>query len=121
MGLRWSDLTQEAIARIRMAVDNDKKARNLQAQANVEDSTEIPTESVKPLNNLERHWTLGSPSGTRLDTRSLEEKFALTDRDYLSFDEHLRSFLIYAFPEEAPRFENLIYVHSFCSKTGFLS
>jgi hypothetical protein len=60
------DKTQEAIAYIRMAVDNDDKAHTLQTQAEAGDSTEIPRESGQ--HNLEQHWCFGSRSGGRLDT-----------------------------------------------------
>jgi hypothetical protein len=102
------DETQEAIAYIRMAVDNDDKARALQSQAEVNDSTETPREPE--LHNPEQHWSFGSRSGGRLDTRELEKNLATTDHDYISFDERLRAFITTTFPEEAPRYEDLIYV-----------
>ena len=105
------DENQEAIALIRMAIDDDNRARTLQAQADVEDRvTELPRE--QELHSLDGHWTFGSPSGTWLDSRELEEIFAPTNHDFLSFDERLRSFITHAFPEEAPRYEDLIYVCS---------
>jgi hypothetical protein len=103
------DENQEAIALIRMAIDDDNRARTLQ---DVEDhAMELPREPE--LNNLqERHWTFGSCDGTRLDSRELERIFAPTDSDFIYFDERLRSFITHNFPEEAPRYEELIYVRS---------
>ena len=102
------DENQEAIALIRMAIDDYNGARTLQ---NVEDAMKLPREPE--LNNFqERHWTFGSPHGTRLDSRELERIFAPTDSDFISFNERLRSFITHNFPEEAPRYEDLIYVCS---------
>jgi len=102
------DETQEAIAFVRMAVDNDDMAHATQAKMAIEDGVEISAESEP--HSPERHWTFGSPTGTRLDTRDLENKFAPMDQDYISFDERLRSFIMHCFPEDAPRYEDLIYV-----------
>jgi len=111
------DETQEAIAYVRMAVDNDDIARATQAKTDIEDSVEVSEHSH------ERHWTFGSPTGARLDTRDLENNFAPMDRDYISFDERLRSFIMHCFPEDAPRYEDLIYVRAHSSNGlnhGFL-
>jgi hypothetical protein len=101
------DENQEAIARIRMAIDNDNRARTLQAQPGVEDCelAESPE-----LYSDQRHWTFGSPNGRRLDSREVERHSAPTDRDFISFDERLCTFITHCFPEEAPRYEELIYV-----------
>lgn len=106
------DGNQEAIALIRMAIDDDDKARNLQAQVDVEDCAAELLDDLK-LQISGQHWTFGSHSSTRLDSRELEKNFAPTNRDFVSFDERLRSFLIHNFPEEAPRYEDLIYVCPF--------
>ena len=107
------DGNQEAIALIRMAIDNDDKARTLQAQleADIEDSApKLPSDLELQISG--RRWTFGScsTSGTRLDSRELEKDLAPTNRDFVSFDERLRSFIVHNFPEEAPRYEDLIYV-----------
>lgn len=101
------DENQEVIALIRMAVDNDKKARAFQDQsdADVVLHTDRPSSS-------QHHWTFGSPSGTKLNSRELEKKFAPSDRDFVSFDERLRSFITHNFPDEVLRYEDLIYVCS---------
>ena len=108
------DENQEAIALIRMAIDDENKAKTSQAQA--DRVMELAKEPDSELHSLEQHWTFGSPSGTRLDSRELEKILAPTNRDFLSFDERLRSFITHSFPEEAPRYEDLIYVCSFWFK-----
>ena len=103
------DGNQEAIALICMAINDDDKARTLQAQVDVEDCAAGPPSDLE-LQTPGRHRTFGSHSSTRLDSRELEKDFAPTNRDFVSFDERLRSFLAHNFPEEAPRYEDLIYV-----------
>ena len=97
------DANQEVIALIRMAIDNDNKSRTLQAQSDIEDHE-------TNLEKLSLNWTFGSRSGTRLDSRALEEKLAPGDHNFISFDERLRSFIAYYFPEEALRYEDMVYV-----------
>jgi hypothetical protein len=107
------DENQEAIALIRMAIDDDDKARTSQAQVDIENCVaELPRDLE--LHDPRQHWTFCSrtSSSTRLDSRQLEKIFAPTDRDFVSFDERLRSFVVHNFPEEAPRYEDLIYVRS---------
>lgn len=108
------DENQEAIALIRMAIDNDNKSRTLQAQTDIEDHE---TNSDSEMHNLKQHWTFGSRSSTRLDSRVLEKQLAPGDRDFIAFDERLRSFIAHCFPEEAPRYEDLVYV---CSTSPML-
>jgi hypothetical protein len=100
------DENQEVIALIRMAIDNDNRAK-IQAAVE-EDVAELPIE----LQTADQHWNFGSPNGTRLNSQELERIFAPTNHDFISFDEHLRSFITHNFPEEAPRYEDLIYVRS---------
>jgi hypothetical protein len=107
------DENQEAIALIRMAIDNDNKARISQAQADEDHVAGLPSDLGPHTDTgLERHWTFGSHTGTRLDSRELEKVFAPTNCDFVSFDTRLRSFIIHYFPEEAPRYEDIIYVCS---------
>ncbi|PPQ86075.1 hypothetical protein CVT25_003329, partial [Psilocybe cyanescens] len=100
------DENQEAIALIRMAIDNDNRARSLQSDA--EDSMTKPPEEPESYIPEER-WIFGSHSGTRLDSRELEKTFAPINRNFISFDQRLRSFITNNFPGEAPRYEDLIY------------
>ena len=106
------DENQEAIALIRMAIDDDNKARTSQAQTDIEDHVaELPSD-LEPHSPKRHNWTFGSHTGTRLDSRELEKIFAPTNSDFVSFDMHLCSFIIHNFPEEAPRYEDIIYVCS---------
>ena len=104
------DGNQEAIALIHMAIDDDDKVQTLQAQADIEDcAAELPSDLELQLPG--QHWTFGScTSGPRLDSQELEKDLAPTNHDFVSFDERLRSFIVHNFPEEAPRYEDLIYV-----------
>ena len=99
------DANQEAIALIRMAIDNDNKSRIVQAETDINDR-----EPDSEVLSLKQHWTFGSRSSTRLDSRVLEKQLASDDHDFISFDERLRSFIAHCFPEEAPRYEDLVYV-----------
>jgi len=78
------DGNQEAVALIRMAIDDDNMVRTSQAQADVEDHVaELPND-LEP-HSPERHWTFGSRSGTRLDSRELEKVFSPTNSDFVFF------------------------------------
>jgi hypothetical protein len=98
------DENQEAIATIRLAVD-DYNSMRAQTQEEVDEGT-TNQESYNPT----QHWIFGSPSGTQSDSRELERILAPTNSDFVSFDEQLRCFITDTFPEEAPRHEDLIYV-----------
>jgi hypothetical protein len=100
------DENQEAIAAIRMAVD-DYNSLRAQTQAEVGEGT-TNQESCNPT----QHWIFGSPSGSQLNSRELERMLAPTNVDFVSFDEQLRCFITDTFPEEAPQYEDLIYVRS---------
>ena len=108
------DENQEVIALIRMAIDNDKKAQAFQSQLDT-DVEYCQTDSF-----LEQHWIFGSQSGTKLNSRELEKEFAPSDHDFVSFDERLRSFITHSFPDEALRYEDLIYVCSLWSTVTIL-
>ena len=103
------DERQEAIARIRMAIDNDRKARlNLNAleSANThEGALDLEPESSKT-------WQLGSPEGKKTNLRVMAVDLAKVDPRYHSLEERLREFIACNMPEEAVqlRFEDDIYV-----------
>lgn len=102
---------KKAIALICMAIDDDNKVWTLQAQADIEDcAAELPSDLELQLPG--QHWTFGShTSGPQLDSWELEKDLAPTNHDFVSFNEHLCSFIVHNFPEEAPCYEDLIYVH----------
>ena len=91
------DENQEAIAFIRMAIDNNAEA---QVQSDTEDHVDSDGQ----------HWTFGSPNGTWLDSRELERVLAQSDRDFASFNDRLRLFIAYSFPGKILRYEDLILV-----------
>lgn len=103
------DEKQEAIARIRMAIDNDRKARsNLESMEDIDESEvalELESESTKT-------WRLGSPEGKKTNLRAMAVDLAKAVRPYRSLDEILRDFIACNMPEEAVqmRFEDDIYV-----------
>ena len=104
------DENQEAVALIRMAIDDYNYSQT--SEVDFEDSAnKLPTEPDSESYGLsEQHWTLGSRSGTQLDSRAVEECLAPSNPNFVSFDQRLRSFIADNFPEEAPRYEDLIYV-----------
>lgn len=102
------DEKQEAVARIRMAIDNDEKARqNLEEIDNLDEEVLEP-ESRSPTTT----WRLGSPEGKKRNLHVLASDFAATNPNYGSLDERLRNFLAYHMPKEAVQIhlEDDIYV-----------
>jgi len=103
------DEKQEAIARIRMTIDNDRKARlNL-------DSTENVAESEVALDlelDSSKTWQLGSPEGKKTNLRMMGADLAKVDPQYCSLDERVRDFIACNVPKEAIQlhFEDDIYV-----------
>ena len=100
------DEKQEAVARIRMAIDNDRKARfNL-----VEEESDTEDESLDLESENSNTWKLGSPDsrGKWMNLRGM----ANNDPQYRFLDEKLRNFVACNMPEEAVqmRFEDDIYV-----------
>jgi hypothetical protein len=103
------DEKQEAIARIRMTIDNDRKARlELDAMENVTESEvtlDLELESSKT-------WQLGSPEGKKTNLRIMGADLAKVNSQYCSLDERVREFIACNMPEEAIqlRFEDNIHV-----------
>lgn len=119
------DEKQEAIARIRMAVDNDVAARaKIEAEAGLnEDFKEVTLfesnhdQSVwaapKNIDGYSPHWKFGSPEKP-INSRALETEISLLhpshDSSFKEFDEHLRDFLSLCLPDEAIQYEDPIVV-----------
>lgn len=103
------DEKQEAVAQIRMAIDNDKMARlNLEPVEDIGKSDvplDLESESSKT-------WRLGSQEGKKMNLRTMAVNIAKADPRYHSLDEKLRDFIACNVPEEAVRmrFEDDIYV-----------
>ena len=91
------DEKQEAIARIRMAIDNAKKARlNLESVEDINEREVLDLESESP-----KTWRFGSPEGKKMNLRAVAVKLAKDNRRYRSLDERLRDFIACNMPEEA--------------------
>jgi hypothetical protein len=110
------DEKQEAIAKIRMAIDTDATAR-ARIDAEVAEAG-ISTEAVHVsvwaapdnLNGSSPHWIFGSPEKPK-NSRILEtDMCAQGNPSFKDFDEHLRDFLSLSLPDEAIRYEDPILV-----------
>ncbi|KDR73369.1 hypothetical protein GALMADRAFT_72471, partial [Galerina marginata CBS 339.88] len=124
------DEKQEAIAKIRMAIDNDVAARaKIAAEAGIssgdfeEDSLPILAQSAWAApNNVDGqspHWKFGSPEKP-INSRALDTEISgLGDSTIKDFDERLRDFLSSCLPDEAIRYEDqiLIRLYKFASLT----
>jgi hypothetical protein len=100
------DETQEAIARIRMAIDDNNKARA--AALGILDN--LDTEEHGPQDS-DSHWSFGSP-GPQLDSRQFEEHVNSRERgqEFRLFNARLQDFIARVFPQDAVRFEDDIQV-----------
>jgi hypothetical protein len=91
------DEKQEAIARIRMAIDNDKKARlDLESTEDIESEVNLDPESKSS-----KTWRMGSQEGKKMNFRIMVAGLAEADPRYQNLDERLRDFIACNFPEEA--------------------
>ena len=104
------DEKQEAIARIRMTIDNDRKARlNLDSmESNVTESEvvlDLESENSKT-------YRLGSPEGKKVNLRLMGADLGKINSQYCSLDERVRDFVACNMPEEVVqlRLEDIIYV-----------
>jgi len=99
------DENQEAIAQIRMAIDNDTRSR---APNDIGEDPEL----VSKCDSREQsgvHWRLGSQYVVRLNTAELEWKFS-SNYNFHDFDGRLRSFISENLPSAAIRYEDVIHV-----------
>ncbi|KAG5650062.1 hypothetical protein H0H81_000906 [Sphagnurus paluster] len=113
------DEKQEAIAKIRMAIDNNAAAcAKIDAEAEIsyddfeEDGSMDLGQSIwaalDTLNGHSPHWKFGSP-GKPTNSRTLETKMSsLDDSSFKEFDERLRDFISLCIPDEALHYEDLI-------------
>ncbi len=107
------DENHEAIACICMAIESDKEARVLKVHRQAGSDFVKDHGSMSEIHSQvtnEQHWTFGSPSGAQQESRELEKTISPTDHNYNSFDDRLHSFITHSFPEDAPHYEDLIYV-----------
>jgi hypothetical protein len=99
------DETQEAIARIRMAVDKYDKQRKLDEQ---EDGPELDeTPSTSQINSVS--WRFGAPSRL-FNSRTFKEDLNSAGHPVKNFDLLLRNFVAVQFPKERVSYEQQIKV-----------
>ena len=107
------DEKQEAIAAIRMAIDNDTKITEAAAKSAVPTETLSQQADIDLEHDATRHWKLRAPQKP-LDSNVVEQKFA-GDKDYKDFDFSLRQFLIENFATMLAGFNERITVSFFFS------
>jgi hypothetical protein len=93
----------EAIARIRMAIDNDIQARQITYEGEVEEPATTNKADLQ-------QWQFGSPEGKRVNLRVLVEDRSRIHREYCDLDQRLREFIAFHFPEDALSYEDEIFV-----------
>jgi hypothetical protein len=98
------DEKQEAIACIRMAVDN-----NDLAQLN-SDAPDDDVELEVDLGPESHHRQLGSPEGKKSNLRVVSAELGSEREEFRRLDERVRDFIACHMPEEAMRYEEDIYV-----------
>ncbi|PPQ87069.1 hypothetical protein CVT25_000049 [Psilocybe cyanescens] len=115
------DEKQEAIARIRMAIDNDIAARaKIKAEAETNnddfkaDSQPNLVQSVwaapENIDGQSPHWKFGSPEKP-INSRALETEMpTLCNLSFKEFDDRLRDFLSLCLPTEVIRYEDPIVI-----------
>ncbi|KAJ7114378.1 hypothetical protein C8R44DRAFT_630272 [Mycena epipterygia] len=101
------DETQEAIARIRMTIDNyDERQHKLQDSDDSVDETPVDPQASA-------HWAFGAPVPGRLvNSRALEGTNAGSAL-FRNFDFRLRQFISDEFPEEHIKYEDTILIRLF--------
>ncbi len=110
------DERQEAVAFIRMTINNAQEALQAKNQDLILDleldpnnlETQNPTSDNEP--EIEHSWKFGSPEGRKITSRVLEENLAPLNQDYSLFDQRLRAFIANNLPKDALRYEDEIYV-----------
>ena len=98
----------EAIARIRMAINNDIQARQIQSEGKAE---EVETNNESSLHKNPQ-WQFGSPEGKIANLQVLLKDNLGIHREYHDLDQRLRDFIAFHFPEEALSYEEDIFVSS---------
>ena len=110
------DERQEAVAFIRMTIDNAQEALRAKNQ-DLNLDLELDLDNLEPQNptsgnepEIECSWKFGSPEGTKITSCALEAILAPLNRDYSSFDQRLKSFIASNLPQDALRYEDVIHV-----------
>jgi hypothetical protein len=99
------DEKQEAIAQIRMVIDNDRR------ECQIEDTTESDV-ALDLESESSNTWQMGSPEGKKMNLRIMGANLAKLNSQYLSLNEKVRDFIACNMPEEAVRlhFEDDMHV-----------
>ncbi len=112
------DERQEAIAFIRMTIDNAQealRAKNLDLEPNLDDlECNDGLAGNDESATTEHTWKFGSPEGKKITSRALEANLAPLNREYNSFDQRLRIFITNNLPDDALTYEDVIYVCLLC-------
>lgn len=102
------DEKQEAIACIRMAVDNDNLA---QLNSDDLDNSDLTLCDMDMDSQSEsQHWRLGSPEGKKSNLRVMSAELGSSREEYRGLDGRIRDFIARHMPEEAMRYEEDIHV-----------
>ena len=98
------DEKQEAIACIRMAVNNDNLAQ-LNSDA-LGDDIDLEVDSGPE----SQHWQLGSPEGKKSNLCVMSAELGSKQEEFRHLNERVRDFIACHMPEEAMQYEKDIYV-----------
>lgn len=102
------DEKQEAIACIRMAIDNNNLAESHLDALDDEELSDIDQDVDS------QHWQFGSREGKKSNLRVMSAELQGEHEEYRRLEERVRDFVAHHLPEEAMRYEDDIYV-SHCS------
>ena len=92
------DEKQEAIAHIRMAIDNEQL------------NSDAPDDEDVDHNLNSQSWQLGSPEGKNLNLCVMSAELGRMHEEYRCLDEKVREFVASQMPEEAMQYEDDILV-----------
>jgi hypothetical protein len=95
----------EAIAHIRMAIDNDIQAHQIASEGEADEAAANNELDLQP-------WTFRSLEGKRMNFRALAEDRSKTHRKYCDLDQQLRDFIAFHFPEKALSYKDEVFVSS---------
>lgn len=107
------DEKQEAIARIRMAINADQQARHSLNKDRLDDEAEVQMGSKGAPSSDKSSWRFGSPEGRKIKLRVLAEDTGKNDAAYTSLENQFwHEIVLKQFPEAATHmaFDDEIYV-----------
>ncbi|KAJ7204211.1 hypothetical protein C8J57DRAFT_1454650 [Mycena rebaudengoi] len=109
------DETQEAMARIRMTINNyDKSKLKTAESSDPDEARDDEEEDETPVDpQTTDHWTFGAPFPGRLMNSRAVEEMEGGSRPFANFDLRLRTFISTSWPEEGIKFEDMITIRRF--------